>query len=68
MKRKEAKIKVIPAAVLSPLPLGASPVGWWIAVVTIVLAGLIVYSNNYKAVFIFDDYDAIVDNPQIQTL
>ena len=68
MKRKEAKIKVIPAAVLSPLPLGASPVGWWIAVVTIVLTGLVIYSNNYNSVFIFDDYDAIVDNPQIQTL
>jgi Flp pilus assembly protein TadD len=70
VKRKGCKSKikpVHPAAALLPPPLGVSSAGQWIAVVLIVLAGLIVYSNNYNSVFIFDDYDAIVNNHQIQS-
>jgi len=40
----------------------------WTAVLVIVLAGLLVYSNNYKGEFIFDDYDAIVGHPDIRSL
>lgn len=34
----------------------------------IVLTGLITYSNNYNGEFIFDDFVAIVDNPEVHSL
>jgi len=34
----------------------------------IVLAGLLVYSNNYQGEFIFDDFPAIVDNSAVKDL
>lgn len=40
----------------------------WVAVLVIVLAGLLVYSNNYKGEFIWDDYDTIVEHPDIRSL
>lgn len=33
----------------------------------LVLAALLVFSNNYSGEFIYDDYDTIVDNPEIKT-
>ena len=38
------------------------------AVMLIILAGLIVYLNSFKGVFLFDDLDLIVNNPKVQTL
>jgi tetratricopeptide (TPR) repeat protein len=46
---------------------GASSIGLWIAVAGIVLVGLLVYSNNYQGEFIFDDFPAIVDNPEVHS-
>lgn len=40
----------------------------WLAVSAIVLAGLLCYANTTANPFIFDDYDAIVDNPRIRPL
>jgi len=40
----------------------------WGAVLIIVLTGLLVYSNNYNGEFIFDDYDSIVEHPDIRPL
>ena len=39
----------------------------WGAVLVIVLAGLLVYSNNYNGEFIWDDYDTIVKHPDIRS-
>lgn len=57
MKKKEAENKN---------SMSISSTGRWLAVGVIVLAGLIVYSNNYNNVWLFDDYQAIVDNPMIR--
>lgn len=40
----------------------------WIAPALIVLVGLSAYANSLEGPFIFDDYPAIVDNPNIRTL
>lgn len=47
---------------------GTSSTAIWIAVAGIVLAGLLAYSNNYHGEFIFDDFPAIVDNPEVHSL
>ncbi|MDD5758580.1 MAG: tetratricopeptide repeat protein [Desulfobulbaceae bacterium] len=45
--------------------------GWfsspWPALLFIVTAGLIAFSNNTSGEFIYDDFDTIVDNPEIKT-
>lgn len=40
----------------------------WLAMALLVIAGLTCTANTYDNPFIFDDVDAIVDNPRIRTL
>ena len=47
-------------------PLGSTSAGRWLAMAMIILTGLLIYSNNYTNGWLFDDYEAIVDNPRIQ--
>ncbi|MBU0485645.1 MAG: tetratricopeptide repeat protein [Proteobacteria bacterium] len=39
----------------------------WGYLLLLVLTGLLVYSNNYQGEFIFDDFDAIVNNAEIRS-
>lgn len=39
----------------------------WPALLVIIMAGLLAFSNNYSGEFIYDDFDTIVDNPEIKT-
>lgn len=48
----------------SSYPFWASP---WLAAFFLIVAGLLVFSNNYAGEFIFDDYDTIVNNARIKT-
>ncbi len=43
----------------------ASP---WVAVVTVLLGGLIVYANSFRGQYQFDDFVSIVSNPNIRHL
>lgn len=40
----------------------------WFCVLAISLCGLLVFSNNLAGEFIFDDYPAIIDNPDVKSL
>lgn len=40
----------------------------WGCLLLLGLAGLLVYANNYQGEFIFDDFAAIVNNPEVQAL
>lgn len=44
------------------------PTGTWVAVILLSLAGCLVYGNNLNGEFIFDDYQAIVNNREVNNL
>lgn len=51
-----------------PVRVVAWPAELWLCIIAILLGGLLVFSNNLEGEFIFDDYPAIIDNPEIKSL
>ncbi|MDD5758577.1 MAG: tetratricopeptide repeat protein [Desulfobulbaceae bacterium] len=48
--------------------MGPGALELWLCVLAIFLCGLLAFSNNLDGEFIFDDYPAIIDNPDIKSL
>lgn len=40
----------------------------WLAIAAIILSGVVAYYNSFRGVFLYDDADSIVENPNIRVL
>ena len=60
-----------PAKPTAPAPSLASPrlsIWGWLALVVILIAGGVTYSNSFRGAFVYDDFASIRDNPHIHRL